>query len=860
MTDKDTLRNQLSQPRGLDPTLEPETVERMWAETKLAVELAKFQALYDLAVAMTGERSLDENLSSLVDKGKELLAADMACIALRDEITGDSYMHAVSGMKTEAFKSIRIPFGAGLGGKVAKTGKGYVVEDYFEEIEPVVHDAVHAEGLISGIAVPVQIGQTNLGVLYVFNRRMTKFTKSDFDTLSLLGNLAAVEITRGRVEAKLLKSQEELELRVHERTAELLYTNEELLIEISQRKRVEEALRQSEERYRRLVEESFDGIFIHKDGKIEFANSRLHEMLGYEVGELEGAIHLVIYPPDERQRIHERCLSRMRGEPVPFQYEVRLQRNDGSIFDTELTARIVGFAGESAAQVCLRDISERKRAEQALRESEEKYRLVVENAGDAVVVLQNGIFKFINPRAIQIAGYSDEDLKSKPFLDFVHPEDKQTVALRYAERLQGAYLQEAFPFRVITKDGRTIWVEAKSVLISWNGTPATLNFLSDITTKRRIEEELLKIEKLGSIGIMAGGIAHDFNNILTGILGNISIAKMYLTAKDKIFDRLSDAERACLRAQSLTQQLLTFSKGGAPIKKVCNLSLVARESCRFAVGGSNVRCEFSFPPDLWATQVDEGQISQVFNNLGINAEQAMPHGGIIDVAGENSEITIADGLPLPSGKYVQVSIQDRGMGIPEQHLSKIFDPYFTTKQRGSGLGLATSYSIIKNHEGLITVESELGIGTTFHIFLPACPGAVTRAGPDRDRPVQGEGKILLMDDEETVRSLAAEMLSLLGYEVVLAKDGLEAVALYKAAKESDKPFSAVIMDLTVAGGMGGTQAMGLLREFDPDVKAIVSSGYSNDPVMAEYENHGFKGVIVKPFGVEEVSEALKRVI
>ena len=711
--------------------------------------------------------------------------------------------------------------------------------------------------MISEVAVPVQIAQTSLGVLYVFNREKTKFTKSDLDTLSLLGNLAAVEITRRRVEAKLLKAQEELELRVQERTAELLYTNEELLIEISQRKRVEEALRQSEERYRRLVEESFDGIFIHRNGKIEFANSRLHEMLGYEAGELEGAIHLVIYPPAERQRIHERCLARMRGEPVPFQYEVRLQRKDGSIFDAELNARIVRFQDESAAQVCLRDISERKRTEEALRESEEKYRLVVEHAGDAVVVVQNGILKFVNPRAIQIAGYTDEDLKSRPFLDFVHPDDKQQVALSYVERLKGASLEESFPFRVIAKDGSTIWAEAKSVIISWDGTPATLAFLSNITIKRRIEEELLKIEKLGSIGILAGGIAHDFNNILTAILGNISVAKMYLTTKDKIFDRLSDAERACFRAQSLTQQLLTFSKGGAPIKKVCALSQVARESCRFAIGGSNVRCEFSLPPDLWTTEVDEGQINQVFNNLVINAEQAMPHGGIIDIAAENAEINITDGLPLPSGKYVHMSIQDRGLGIPEQHLSKIFDPYFTTKQRGSGLGLATSYSIIKNHGGLITVESKQGIGTTFHIFLPACPGAVASDRPDPDRLVEGEGKILLMDDEEAVRSLAAEMLSMLGYEVVLAKEGLEAVALYKAAKGSDQPFAAVIMDLTVAGGMRGAEAIGLLREFDPDVKPIVSSGYSNDPVMAEYEKHRFKGVIVKPFGVKEVSEALQ---
>ena len=782
MKDNDAPDKQLSKPRRPTHSVEAQKARRMWVETKLAEELEKFQALYDLAVAMTGERSLDENLSLLVEKSKVLLAADTAYVALRDEESGDVYMHTLSGIRTEAFKSMRLPFGAGLGGKVATTGKGYIVDDYFQEIEPVVHDLVRAEGVISGIAVPVQIGQTNLGVLYVFNRKKTSFSKSDLDTLALLGNLAAVEITHRRVEAKLRKAQEELELRVQERTAELLSANEQLMMEISQRKRVEEALSQSEERYRRLVEDSFDGIFVHEGGKIEFANSRLYEMLGYEREELQGADHLVMYHPDDRPLIHERGHARISGQSVPSQYEVRLQRKDGSAFDAELNARIVRFGGQSAVQVCLRDITERKRAEEALRESEEKYRLVVENAGDAIVVAQNGIVEFVNPRAMEITGYEYGDLKSRPFLDFIHPDDRQMVAQRYKERLRGEPLRVPYHFRVMAKDESAIWVEIRTVLINWDGMPATLNFLSDITTKRRIEEELLKIEKLGSIGILAGGIAHDFNNILTAIMGNISVAKMYLTTQDKVFDRLSDAERACLRAQGLTQQLLTFSKGGSPIKKLCAISELLQESCQFAIGGSNVRCEFSLPHDLWATEVDEGQINQVLHNLVINAEHAMPHGGVVSVSAENVVITAEHSLPLQDGKYVRVSIKDGGIGIPEQHLSKIFDPYFTTKHRGSGLGLATSYSIIKNHGGLITVESELGVGTRFDVFLPASPKVISRSKHEPDRPVGGEGKILFMDDEEPIRTLAAEMLSLLGYEVVLAKDGDEALDLYSRSE------------------------------------------------------------------------------
>ena len=464
MKDEDATKKKLSKSPRPAPALEVERVERMWAETKLAEELAKFQALYDLAVAMTGERSLDENLSLLVNKSKMLLGADTAYIALRDEVSGDVYMHTLSGIRTEAFKSMRLPFGAGLGGKVARTGKGYIVEDYFQEIEPVVHDIACEEGVISGIAVPVQIGQTNLGVLYVFNRKKTSFSRSDLDTLSLLGNLAAVEITHRRVEAKLLKAQEELELRVQERTAELVSANEQLLMEISQRNRAEEALSQSEERYRRLVEDSFDGICVQRCGKIEFSNTRLHEMLGYQRGELEGADHLVMYHPDDRQLVHERYLARMDGQTVPFQYEVRLQRKDGTAFDAELNARIVRFAGESAIQVCLRDITERKRTEEAFRESEEKYRLVVENASDAIVVAQNGVVKFVNPRAIEMAKYEDRESTSRPFLDFIHPDDRGTVAQRYDERLKRSTpLLTPYPFRVMAKDGTTKWVEAKTV-------------------------------------------------------------------------------------------------------------------------------------------------------------------------------------------------------------------------------------------------------------------------------------------------------------------------------------------------------------------------------------------------------------
>ncbi|MBI5572253.1 MAG: PAS domain S-box protein [Desulfomonile tiedjei] len=837
-----------------------DVTKRVRAEADLATELRKFQALYDLAVAMTSERSLDENLLLVVEKSRVLLQGDSSYIALCDKTRGDVYMHSLVGINTEAFKKMRLPFGAGLGGKVAVTGRPRIVDNYFEEVDSTVHPIVRAEGLISGVAVPIQMGETNLGVLYVFNRTRTTFTRSDVDALSLLGNLAAVEIARRRTEEELLGARAELEMRVGERTAELRQANERLQIEVAQRVRADQELRESEERYRTLVEESFDGILVHKGGAIIFANASLYRMLGYEIDELQGKDAWSICHPEDRTIAKKLALARMRGEKVPAQYEMRLIRRDGSVFDVEINARLVEFGGGRAVQVCVRDITERKRAAEALRASEEKYRLVVENASDAILVIQDGMLKFVNPKAKEILGYTEEELMSRPLQVFLHPDDRQIAWTRYRKRLQGEPVPRDYPLRILDRDGNIRWLEVNAVLIDWGGRPATLNFASDITAKRKTEQELIKIEKLESLGILAGGIAHDFNNIMTAILGNISVAKMCLGDDGKVVTRLSDAEKACLHAQGLTQQLLTFAKGGTPIRKLATVGDMIRDACQFALMGSNIKCDFSFPDDLWAVEVDGGQINQVFYNLVINAHHAMPAGGTIQVSASNAAVTPADGLLLEAGNYVKIVVKDHGSGIPKKYLTKIFDPYFTTKNRGSGLGLATSFSIVKNHGGLITVDSDIGVGAAFSIYLPASRQP-RPAVKDLEAPISaGSGKILIMDDEALIRDLVQEMLSLLGYEVVVARDGVEAIEQYRIAREAARPFDVVVMDLTVPGGLGGGETIRKLRQIDPQIRAIVSSGYSNDPIMADYANYGFCGVVAKPYGVKELSEMIRRTV
>lgn len=389
---------------------------------------------------------------------------------------------------------------------------------------------------------------------------------------------------------------------------------------------------------------------------------------------------------------------------------------------------------------------------------------------------------------------------------------------------------------------------------------AVIEFVRDVTEHKQAEEERLRFSKLESVATLAGGIAHDFNNILTGIMGNISLAMLDYQEKGPSRERLNAAERACLQAQNMARQLLTFAKGGAPIKELVSLEKLIAESASFSCSGSQVRCELNFPDHLWGAEADPGQIRQVFQNLVINAIQAMPSGGTIKIRGENLLVGKASDLPLDAGRYVKISIRDQGTGIPADFLSKIFDPYFTTKQTGSGLGLATVYSIVKKHQGHISVESRMGMGTTFHIIFPAVDREVSRLIKEDREVVTGRGKILVMDDEAIVRDLLQKTLSRLGYQAILARDGEEAIDLFIKAKESGEKIDALILDLTVPGGMGGKATIEKLLEIDPQVKALVSSGYSEDPIMAEYRKYGFSGVIAKPYRVAELSKVLVKLL
>ncbi len=436
------------------------------------------------------------------------------------------------------------------------------------------------------------------------------------------------------------------------------------------------------------------------------------------------------------------------------------------------------------------------------------------------------------------------------------------------------------PVTQVIKTGRIIGLANHTTLIARDGTERSIAdsgapirdkeskvvgvvlVFRDITDQLRMEQEVIKVKKLESIGVLAGGIAHDFNNILAAILGNINLALFDESLQKTTRNLISEAEKASLRAKELTKQLLTFSKGGEPVKETASLETVIKESANFVLHGGKVACRFEPPDDLWLVDIDKGQISQVIQNIVLNASHAMPEGGIITISCEN--LTLTDKKMLPSrkgGKFVKISIQDSGIGIPEKLVGKIFDPYFSTKSEGSGLGLAICQSIISKHNGDIFVESSPGEGTTFSIYLHAsdkqAPPLPERIG---DFKASVPAKILIMDDEEMLRKVAIKMLAKLGHEAFPASDGVEAVQLYKEAMNSDNPIQLVIMDLTIPGGMGGKEAVQEIHKLDPEAKVIVSSGYSNDPIMANFEKFGFCAAIVKPFQLKDLSGVLGQVL
>ncbi len=641
-----------------------------------------------------------------------------------------------------------------------------------------------------------------------------------------------------------------------------------IIRDITMRKETErETLRRSEERYRDLIQQSRDAMVqVGTDGRIVFSNPAARYILGLDSSSspLFADFALSIIHPDYRARFeHFWDYYLENGSFIENTGEWCWVPEEGrTVFTENVFSTMTGDDGKvTGFQTIARDITRRKTIESSLLESEEMFRNLAENSPNMIFINQKGKVVYANRECERVVGYSRQELYADDFsfLKLIAPESGEVVKEKYLHHLRG---EDTAPYEylLVTKDGRRIDAINSTKLIKFRGEDALLGVVTDITDRKASEENIRKAQKLESLGILAAGIAHDFNNILTVIMGNITLCMLNPSDTSLVTGNLKAAEEAVSRAKDLTRLFLTFSKTSVPVKKTIDLVNLLQNAVTFAVSGSAVRKEFQLSQDLWPVEVDEGQITQVVNNLVINAVQAMPGGGVLSIRASNEIVDESGLLPLKKGNYVKVSFSDTGQGIPEENLGRIFDPYFSTREMASGLGLAIAYSIISKHGGFIDVSSKKGEGSVFTVYLPASSDAIYHEPDERQTDISGKGRILVMDDDDGVLAIAEKFITYLGYDFQLARDGAEAVTMYAAARESGNPYNAVILDLTVPGGMSGKDCVARLRELDPGVRAILSSGYINDPVVINFHDYGFRDVITKPYRIDELGRILNRVL
>ncbi|HVF71085.1 MAG TPA: CHASE3 domain-containing protein [Chthoniobacterales bacterium] len=630
-----------------------------------------------------------------------------------------------------------------------------------------------------------------------------------------------------------------------------------------------------ETRIRSIIENILDGmITVDEEGIICSMNPSAEKMFGCINNEMVGHKFTKLVPKTYGNE----------PEPVVCAWGDLLKRTGSTTMAVGRTRRHVTFPVEiSLSQMVVdkqtlfvamvRDVTERRRFEQEIASDKESLAVTLRSIEDGVITTDvQGKIIMINNAGENLTGWTSKEAigrSLKSVYNIAIDLQAQARAQKTGSRNEAQSILLSMPENATlrSRTGREHVIEqvASPIRDSKNEVAGVVLVFRDITERQRNEAERRKAETLEQLGLLAGGIAHDFNNLLTAIIGNISLASLILPPNDEMGTRLNDAKNASMRARDLAQQLLTFARGGAPIKKTASMGKLIQDTVSFSLRGTHSRSEFVFGADLWPAEIDSGQISQVIANLVVNADQAMPNGGTLHVNCDNFcyDSDTAPAIPdLMPGDYIRIAIRDEGVGISEDCIKRIFDPYFTTKAKGNGLGLATTYSIIKNHNGLITVESKVHYGSTFTIYLPALRHQeIPVEAPRQLKEVtSGTGRVLIVDDEEAIRDLVEFTLERLGYTVTQAASALEGVEIYRQKLLAGERFDLVILDLTLPGGMGGKEALKKLIEIDPTVNAIVSSGYAMDATMSRYQDFGFRGVIAKPYEAAELGRTVHEVI
>jgi two-component system, cell cycle sensor histidine kinase and response regulator CckA len=544
------------------------------------------------------------------------------------------------------------------------------------------------------------------------------------------------------------------------------------------------------------------------------------------------------------------------GRPVRFEEE-----REGIWFDNIAHPVFDAQGAVTHVAVLGRDITQRRRTERALTDSVATTRSILKAAPVGIGLVRDRVFLWVSERMCEMLGYAPEELigESARILYETEEEFLRVGRLKYGAMTRQGYGEVETRWK--SRDGSRIDILLRSAPVHPERPEEGVTFTAlDLSDRKRMEGEILKVQRLESLAVLAGGIAHDFNNLLTAILSCVSALRRNERLETHEKNLLAQAETASLRARNLVQQILAFAKGGAPIKTTFSMEKLLRATAELALSGSRTRCDYEIPADLRPVFADEGQTRQVLHNLILNADQSMPEGGRIRVRAENVTLSEDPALKQKGGEFVRVSIRDHGCGIPERERSRIYDPFFTTKEKGRGLGLSAAFTIVSRHGGRIQETSEVGVGSTFHVYFPASAEPLPRPRVSRIARATGQGRILVVDDEAIIRESAEAILTRLGFEVTQARDGAEGIRKYEKALAGKRPFDAVIMDLTIPGGMGGEKAVGELKRIDPAARVIVSSGYSQDPVMSRFRDYGFSGVLPKPYKISELEGVLARVL
>jgi PAS domain S-box-containing protein len=805
----------------------------------------EFSLILTLSKLIVSELDLGKVFQLVADQARELVQAEMLLVPMLNE-SRDRYTYkAAAGADAGAVLESSFPVSTGMCGWVLQNEQSLL----FGEASPCWLDETTAweKGQQSAVLAPLFGRKQIIGGLSALGKKGGgSFTQHDLELLTIFANQVSTAIENA-----------------------ILF--QQVQREVEERKQAEELLRTSESRLHLATSAGNIGIWdwdVVKDELLwDDSMYSLHAMRQEDFGGAYEAWRNTLHP-DDRQFAEGEIQAALRGERE-YAPEFRIVRPDGAIRIIKADSKTIRDSSGKALRMIGTniDITQRRQAAEELAAEKERLTVTLRSIGDGVIAVDtNNKIVVINKVAEEMTGWSQPEALGRTFQEvfrIVNEQTRQPCENPVEQVLRTGQISDLANHTILLgKDGSERSIadsgapirDAKSLIIG------VVLVFRDVTERERIEKELLRIQKIESVGVLAGGIAHDFNNILAAILGNLSLSLAADGLSAKIRGYLHGAEKASLRARDLTRQLLTFSKGGAPVREVSSLVEVITDSANFVLRGNQATCQFSFPDDLWLVNIDKGQISQVIQNLVLNGCQAMVGSGVIRISCANAEeIVELNHTGQREGKYIKISISDNGIGIPADVVGKIFDPYFSTKKDGSGLGLAICHAIITKHEGQIFVASKPGEGTTFTLYLPATANGKI-SPPEKGAgtaPAGGKRKILLMDDDEMVRDVATAMLNMLGHEIVLASDGRAAIELYK---KSGNTIDLVIMDLTIPGGMGGKEAAREILTINPEAKVIVSSGYSNDPVMARFGEYGFCAALVKPYQVDELSKVINQLV